>query len=466
MPRIDYKCFLESCVKKPHAIFLIIGLSFGMIFLITVPAFAGGDEAAHFNRIFQICQGHLFGEKIPDGKGTYLSEAMYMYEVGTSPSVFIKSIFTGSTINSTPLTTPMHFENTELYTPITYIPQIASMLIARLLDLSVPMTYYLARLSGFIAWLAICAYGIKKMRVFGWAAVVLLLTPLSLQTATLVSADTMTVAISTLFVGLLADGLMAKEPMSRKQLAALSAVLLLLAFSKMPYMFLAPLILLLPAKSYPGGAKIKRYFLVTSAIVLSAVTVGWAVISQEDMVPYKYITESVFLDQKTQIWYFVEHPVSFAYQLYNVYIRSCYDTADPILGYAKQTSLDFDIPGWAAALYIALLTAVFMTLRSGAKAKDYLDRFSQTLCFGAAALVFILVNALLVITWTPIGSPIIEGMRPRYLIPIALMLILALLPLRAKSIKLTKNFYLLVPVCLTLIQLSVVISIYYRYYST
>ena len=77
------------------------------------------------------------------------------------------------------------------------------MLIAKIINLSIARTYYLVRICGLLSWVAVRTYGISKMDKFGWAASTILLTPLSLEIASSVSADGMTVALSVLCAGTL-----------------------------------------------------------------------------------------------------------------------------------------------------------------------------------------------------------------------------------------------------------------------
>ena len=95
------------------------------------------DEGAHFNRIYQIAQGQLFGQKIPGGKGGYIPYSIVVFEnknanlitnsqtARTTPGNILRTLTSNTvTINNRNNLVPVHFENTELYSPVVYAPQL------------------------------------------------------------------------------------------------------------------------------------------------------------------------------------------------------------------------------------------------------------------------------------------------------------------------------------------------------
>jgi len=469
---------LAGNMRKPYIIFLVIGAIFGLFYLISVPAIGEPDEAQHFNRIYQITEGHPFGQIIPGGKGSYLPKAIYSFDntysnrmaSTTTEHTSISNIWNLITkpsttiINSGTAKKLTHFENTELYNPVSYTPQAIAMFAAKLLNFSVPKTFYLVRLAGLTAWLAICAYGIKKMRVFGWAACVLLLTPLSIQIASAVSADSMAVAISVLFVGEVVDALATKNVLSRRQLTTLLITTILLACAKLPYILLAALLLVLPSYLFKNGKKeMIRYLAITLATIF-IVVIGWTIVAQKGYTPYRAAVAGVPINQATQEKFMLEHPLSFGRKLSQTYIQNTAYNQDPVLGYVGQlASLDYYVPGWTVALYFILLSMVFMALRSGAKIKEYLSVKIKLLSLGIAILLFVAVNVLVFISWSQISFPGIDGIQSRYFIPVLLPFIFCLLPLYKKDISLSRTFYISVPVSLIIIQLAAVTAVYNQF---
>lgn len=457
--------FIQRSIKKPHLVFLTLGLLFGLLYIFAIPAFNGGDEAAHFNRIFQISNGQLLNEKIPGGNGTYISELMVNYEIASPQRVLLSELFVqDKSINVQPRIMTMHFENTELYTPVAYTPQVLSMFIARLFNFSIPLAYYLAKLFGFFAWLLVCFVGIKKMRELGWVATIILLSPLCLQTVTLISVDGFTIAIITLLIGLITETLLTKTPMTNKRLLLLFGILIILAFCKMPYMFAALLVLIIPKELYAGNKKTQLYFLLISAITIGTITLGWAILSQEGLTPYKYLIDSVYLKPSDQIDYLIWHPLTFLKQMFWSYIHIYESIGDPFLNFIQQTSLAVIVPGWASVLYVMLLTTTVIAIRCAAKVKSYLSKSQQLFCIGVGTLLFLLINVLLFISWTLVDSKVILGVQSRYFIPVLLISILAFLPFSKEKTQLSNKFCWGIIGCLFIIQLSLTMNIYFYYY--
>ena len=476
----------QKWLHQPEKWFLIIGLFFGLFHLFAVPAFGEPDEGAHFNRAYQISEGHLFGEAMPGaGKGSYSPKAIIEFDNSTqrlfwypaTERTTFKALFTslaqpGLTINNTADRKPLHIENAELHNPLIYTPQVAGIFIAKLLNFSVARTFYLVRLSGLIFWLIVCYYGLKRMKALGWAALVLLLTPPSLQIASSISADTTAVAITVLFVGMIMDKLATQRMFTRSQLWQLTGVTIALACVKFPYAILAALLVVLPSKLFAGG---KRHRLIFLASVLTAATLifgAWTIVARKGDFPYKTIATGLPFNETYQEKYLIHHPITFAHKLYTTYfvynpnlVGSPYNY-DIFIGYVGILgNLGYAIAGWAIALYFLLVGGVFTALVYGAKSIEFVSRRARLFIFCLLTLLFLLINASLFITWSPANLPYIDGLQSRYFIPVLIALILCLLPLRKKTIIISRTFLILVPLCLVLIHLSAAVSVYKHFYA-
>ncbi len=425
------------------------------------------------------------GETIPGGKGTYLPQAVINFDrssdgifnrrgkVGTTfRQVFAPIVKPGSTINSTINKEPSHFENTSLNNPVVYSPQVGAMLVSKLFNLSVAQTFYLARLAGLLFWLIVCYYGLKKMKLFGWAGLALLLTPLSLQLASSVSADTVTIAITVFLVGFLIDKLVTHNPLTRKQLLQLFILILFLACIKSPFFLLGLLFFLLPAQLFPGKQKQRAAILLAAFATMLIITVGWIAISHRGYVPFKTIATGLPHSESANAKYIIEHPLSFARKVYDTnlvpvpYSKNYVPyNQDLVLGYGGILSnLSYGLPGWAIATYFILLGAVFTVFIHGAKATEFISRLGRLSVFGLVVALCLLVDAALFITWSSPDLPYIDGLQSRYFIPAVIPLLLCLLPLRKKGFAISTNFRRLVPICLILIHLLAAIAVYQRFY--
>lgn len=473
--------YVTQCMrvfKKPYLVFLIIGLVFGLFHVFFVPPFGDPDEAAHFNRVYQISKGHFLGETIPGGKGMYIPARLNAYEhsndtlvtgqAKTSMGNVIEDIFRNtSSIDTQNGHVPVHFENTELYNPVAYAPQVVGMWFARLVHMSIPGTFYLLRLTGLAVWLTICAVAIRKLGWIGWAAMVLVLTPLSLQIASSVSADGIVVATSLLFVGILIETFRQGAPLTNRYLLLLLSVLVLLACVKLPYVALAALLPLVPSTRFTSCNLSKKQVLLISAAVVIFVAGGWTVLAQKGYVPYRTAAAGVPLVQKTQEEYIMTRPFSFLHKLYMTYLRDTPYNGSPTLGYISELGLlNYGIASWAIALYFILIGSTFTRLRGNSDSGDYLSGYTRVYVLLVVFAIFMLINVLIFISWSRISFPVIEGIQSRYFIPALIPLIFVFLPIHRRYMTRTETsrLALVVVLCLLVIHIAAAVAVYHQFY--
>lgn len=464
-------------LQKPWMVFLILSVVFGFSYAVMVPSFMEPDESAHFNRIYQISQGQFFGEKILNGKGGYIPKAIVDFEsknaklitdaqqARTNPSNIFRTLTAHSTtINNRNNLIAVHFENTELYSPVVYAPQVFGMVLARLTNLSIVKTYYLIRIFGLISWMAICAYGISKMDKFGWAALILLLTPLSLEIASSVTADSTTTALSVLCVGVLISALRSKEPLGKKTQLLIAGIIALFGLVKPPYMLLGTLFLLIPKEKFSNKKYSKPRFFIISFSMMIILFAGWTTIALQNYVPVRQAVAGVVINQHAHEQYLITHPLGFVHKIYETYFKVTPYEPSWILGYAKELGdTSYSLPGWAVAVYLLLLGATFASLRSSRR-EEYLEALKRRYSLLLVVGLFLFINVIIFVSWSRINRPVIQGIQSRYFIPILPPLILALLPIYNNKQNLSKKFYIIVPVALVFIQLAAVLAVFYRYY--
>ena len=69
---------------KPETAFLIIGLIYGLCFLIATPALQVPDEYEHFYRALYVSEGHVLPEKVGNMSGVYVPESVQLTASGIS----------------------------------------------------------------------------------------------------------------------------------------------------------------------------------------------------------------------------------------------------------------------------------------------------------------------------------------------------------------------------------------------
>lgn len=124
----------------------------------------------------------------------------------------------------------MEFQNTALYAPVTYAPQVVGIAIGRLFGASTLGLLYLARIANLVAFLALTALVARRFPRSGWIPVAVALLPVTLFLAGSASADVLTVALC---------GLAITEAVRRERPWTFLLVCVALGLSKPPYFLVA-----------------------------------------------------------------------------------------------------------------------------------------------------------------------------------------------------------------------------------
>lgn len=479
-------------LSQPHRAFLLLAVTAGLFFVFYMPPFSEPDENAHLDRIYQIASGNPLGQLIPGGKGAYLPLSILRFErlgldandIPPEPlATDFREIFKpGPSIDDSRLSSrPVHFENTELYSPVVYAPQVVSMWVAMVLDFSVAKTFFLVRLAGLAMWLAMCAFGLKKMRTYGWIALIVILTPLSLQIASGVTADSMTVGATMVFLGLLIDKLLTRTVFTKAEMVAMLASVALLACVKMPYVGVILLLLILPEEVFPSFSRssllcsqrrAKWACLAVAGTLAAAIVAIWTAIAQHGNVPFLAVATNSDFSENAQVSYLLRHPINVLFRLVRAYSPAKHYPGTSagwlVTDYVGCLGLNaYFIPNWATALYFAVLGGAGAALHKGAHKPDFLSTRAR---WGTGALVlglFVLVNLMLFVTWTPLSDPVINGIQARYFIPIMAVLPLCFVPLHKKDRSMPRLFAGCILVGLAVIQLTAALALLgkYHYYT-
>jgi uncharacterized membrane protein len=150
---------------KPEKVFLIIGLVWGVAFLIITPPFQVPDENIHFYKSLSLTVGQVYPEKNGEVYGVYVPKsAVKSFEVFRSLLFNTENKIKFSNITSL-INTPLNnddniFKNISLvgivtYSPIPYLASVIFIFIGKLLNLSPIVLLYLGRLANLLLYVLI-----------------------------------------------------------------------------------------------------------------------------------------------------------------------------------------------------------------------------------------------------------------------------------------------------------------------
>jgi uncharacterized membrane protein len=337
-----------------------------------------------------------------------------------------------------------------------YAPQVAGIIVGRLLSSSVLDLLYFARLGGLLVWLALSYWAIRIIPGGKWALLAMSFTPMLLFLAASTSADSFVLGLTALTVAITVRFASTPDRLSSRDLALIFVVSVALAATKMPYSLGFLVFLAIPAAKYGGVRTYATFWAVTTLLCVGFMG-AWILEAQRFFSPARLDAP---ISPYLQLAFLAHDPFVFVRAVYDVYASNGRQVLWGFVGVLGQS--DTSLPYWLRIVAIVNVTIGMLTV-------EPVCRHLKAVYKWVAALVplaiFVAIHLLQYLSWTPVGRTVLEGVFGRYLLAVAILTI----PLLA-----TRKF-LVVPVkgwrfaaSLTLMQVvlasSTIVVLLGRYY--
>ena len=161
---------------KPENLFLIIAISFGLLFVFITPPFQVADENQHFNYAYAISNGEFFGYNTEIPRSVYnLLVATNNLPTNPSEKILYKEItdFIGVTLNPYD-SYPTTYQGTAKVNPVPYLPMALNLIITKYLNLNTLAFFFWGRIFHLIIWISVCYLAIKTVPEFKWVFLLLI----------------------------------------------------------------------------------------------------------------------------------------------------------------------------------------------------------------------------------------------------------------------------------------------------
>jgi len=456
---------LLNFLKNGANLYAVILALVGLLLVFLVPPYQSPDEQTHLYRAYQLSEGHIVAKKLSYGAGDILPSSLsksfdqYYYLLFSPDKKVDRAVYTKSI--ETPLnknkTTETRFENTAIYPPFAYVPQIIAVGIGRIFNASPVILLYMARLANLATWVAILWLAMRRNGKVRLPLLAFGLVPIVAFQAASASADVVTAAVAIFFVLEVCRLLTTKAAITRNQIILLTATAVTLALCKFPYILLSLTALLIPASRFASRKSAWK----ARALTLGpawAIALTWVVIAQKTFVNLRVEAQSGM-----QLHYILTAPLGFAKTLYNTYVSLPSDGLY-IQMIGQLGWLDTKLPFWV--LLCSALAVVLATLSvSFDKKSPEPTTFQRLVTLGLTLVTIGAISTLLYLTWNAPRATVIDGLQGRYYIPLfgAFLLagggLLKLLPEQAKRAQ------TIVYVLLGLEVIVTIVTIALRYYS-
>jgi uncharacterized membrane protein len=399
---------------QPENIFIIIGLIYGLAFLfITPPLYVIPDEGAQFYKAIGLNQGYIIPEKNGYEAGVYVPQNMIETVKNTfNYRLTVNNIsYDSGNHNTTLKFVDLSMLAVVTYSPVPYLMPVIALKIAAIFNTSSFATIYLARFANFFIWFILVYFAIRTIPVHKWVLLMLALMPMTLFEATSISADSLTIALSFLFIACTLRLALRDQNLSRINFLTVFILGFVLTLTKSIYSILLLLFLSIPVKNFVNYKEKYGAFLILfiPSIIASLYWVSLTNHFYRSVIPNWSLIQQINFIEQNPLKFLLLFPVTFlnSWQSY-----LCSFTG---FIYPKEWFGDITLPLLISSFYFAVLVLVSLYDKG-----EVTINLKQKFVFITVILIFSLaLMTFEFLTWNPVGSSIINGVQGRYLIPIA-----------------------------------------------
>jgi hypothetical protein len=395
--------FLKNYNRKKEQVFLVLSSFYCVMFLFLIPPFGISDEAAHFYKSYATFNGQIKNPSKMPSSVLKLTEAIGYPEYLSNYEKI--NIMTIKKINKIPLQ-KKYVEDVDsagaaLYNPISYIPQVLGISIASYFNLSILKLFYFGRIFTLLIWTLIMYISIKNAHPKIKDIILILgLSPVVIQESFAYSTDVLVNSFSFLLVSFLSKlYLDENEKFNLKYGIAFFLGIFIPTIAKIPYVFFAFLLLLLPISKFKTK---KQYYTFFGGVMLVTLLVSFI---------WSKISPSYVRDTHENIVYLIKHPFRYIELLFvttktkiNLYIEESFG----MIAWNIRSSLII-IYGYLSLLVINIFS------KNIVKEKNLKFYFITLLVLLGT---YVGICTALFVAWTSLDSQFIGGIQGRYFIPI------------------------------------------------
>jgi len=389
--------------------FAAIALAFGIAYALITPAFEVPDEVAHYWRATAAAYGHVVvGKRVALPRGyrvivwalalTPDDNRVDADRVRRARGVMLQDDYR----DPTPVA--------GLYSPATYVPQIAAAAVSRALRVRPFYSFFAGRLATLLFAVAGVAFVCRAAPAFRGLFEAAALLPMTLFLFGSWSADALTIVSAFLASALLLRAIAGERTLARGELAAIAAAVAWLSLCKPPYVLIALLVFVAP---------VPRRFVALVVAVMIAGTVASSAMTMSGMAMPGARARPI--DTRAQLRFIASDPLHFAAVIAHDLRANGRDYIESMTG--RLGRYELKLPRWCTLLLLAMLAAVGMTCGPP------LPPRARLLIAAIAIAVWLATVTYLYLTSSIAGGDVIEGTQGRYLVPL-LPLLLSTLRIR------------------------------------
>ncbi len=394
--------------------FLLLVLVLGILFIAVLPPGQSPDEMNHFRRAYGISQGDFVVTNRVDeagNVGSSMPSEISEFTTGMPQSGTYEQIMAMLMRGSSGDYSTQAYTNTALYNFICYLPQSLAALLGRVLGMSVVGIAYLMELFNFTVWVLLVYSAIKLIPRFKGFVIFMALLPITLQEATSLSPDALTIGLSFFMVAYVMNLAYGKsKTIGRLDLVLLYVMAGVIGFCKIVYLPLVLLYLIIPEGKF-GSKRRKWMHLGVIAGLVLFLNLSWLMVSSGILMEFQPGVNS-----KEQLLLILSNPFRF--------MMTIFRTVGANGHWWLTNALGFSLGSFSIHLPDSLFLVSFMMgvlLLSQRNETLELKKYDRLVFVGVFVSVVLLIFTSLYIQWTAVGADVISGIQGRYFLPIMML---------------------------------------------
>ena len=343
---------MNSLIKKPEILFLIIAFIFGLLIMFITPKFGVADEQAHYLRAKDISQGILY--------------------------------------NNPKNTQNLH--GASGYSPVMYAASGLGIAVTK--NFNENIQFYAGRFFNLIVWILLITFAIHITPVFKWQFFLVSLFPMSIYQGMSLSADSFSNAFTFLFFAYLFK-LIFENFSYKRDIPLLTLFSTIGAFCK-GAIFPIFLVFLIPKKRY-------KYIIGAFLFILAlAITIIWA--------NNNHMATRYMVDPNLNKNFVLQHPIKHLCNIFYTIIHTFQGLYSHIIGRLGPLTINLGNIVYRLTGLVFLLSFIFVPTKINIKLSY---RIFALILFSSYVIS---TFTLQYIVWTPADSLYIEGVQGRYFI--------------------------------------------------
>lgn len=445
----------EIIVKYTARFIFILGLM--LVFL--VPPFQKPDEIFHYYRTAQVSNGVLGckndDSSLIEGKYFQLVESIRQYDLPFKPEnkIHVKQLWHMFSNKSTDDASDKHaISNNICSLPfIPYIPGASVLFISKIINLSPLFSFYLVRLSIFLLSYFIFIKILKQTKInLRLVTVFFFSIPMVVHQLTAISYDWLFI-ISSAWIFLLITNAISDKTIKLSELIQLVFAYFLLFITKgFGYEAFLLLLFLVPFKTLTYKSRVIGIILIVTALLLS---VALRLLQLDGINSSKMD----FVSPAAQSTYLLNNMSELPFLIFTTIDDRGTFYIESLIGIFGW--LDYKLSSFVLFVYVATFGILVIVVSKTYRCNHSLSLLIYLLITTAT---FFLVHLVLYLFWTPVGYEFVGGVQGRYFLPLVPYIVLLLAEIIHRRIL----FKIFLITGLILICVSILVSIFERYYYT